>query len=693
MGFVTGQVVTIRHTLGLVIERRVPRWAVQLFPLVLLFVFVFAVGLRGLDFPRHPDEPANLQSVQLAFRTKLLLPDNYIYPTMFHWLQVGSALPEVVFTATEFRAEKGLWSALVDTVEGVHDDTLLARLTDDSFVLRTRLVFFVVSSLAVVWVYLAMLAWQKSAPLALVAAGVFGLSWEVSTHMRWIAPDAVMTQFGALSLLFTVLAIVRPCPERWLNYAALAAGLTAGTKYPGGLVLIGVWAAAWIARERSLSRPAMLGHFLRRLVRLGAIFGLTFLFVTPGVILQPAMFIGDLRTLFEHYGEGHRGYSVNAGLDHLARNIEYLSLILWSRWEGLALAATVLVGLGTWYVLRHDRRLTGPLLLTPLAYLILISFERVFFVRNLLILSPFLAILAAAGLAHLWRQLRPSALRALPAVGLAAFLTANGAEMVRTANTVADFNARGELPALEDLASYIADHADTQFLVSHSIYNNLLALKGSVPENVKTQGVWKTFDRVLWERRTDRLLPIWGYPAPRRGLVTAVFGPEYYNEDYYPGRHGLVYLALEPEVFQEFGYQNGVFGRRFSTIEYPDKNQVAYTRYTSLWVPEYVLRQPAGATISWAPTFFQADRITLRTTVRLERLVASTVTARIVVQEGDVFTTLWEKPVVSEKPEPVQLDLTRYGGIPIRLYFEVRADSPFEFGSPVLWAAPDLEYE
>lgn len=690
MEHAVGAVNEYRHVI-LTIPHRMPRRLQQTVPLLLLLAFALTTGLRGIEYPYHPDEETNLHSVRQAFKTKLLLPDNYIYPSMFHWLQVISALPDVVITGYEHRAEQGFLNALIGTIEGDYDKMLISRLDDDTYVLRTRQIHLFISLFTIVWIYFATLAWRRSIPQAFLAAGLIGLSWEISTHSRWIAPDAVMMQFGALSLLCAVLALTRSNPEQWLNYAALAAALAAGTKYPGGLALIGVWAAAWLRREVGQSKGVLWGRFLKRLARLTAIFGLSFLFVTPGIVLQPAMFVHDIRRLFEHYGEGHRGYTVSAGVEHLARNLDYLALVLWSRWEIPTLGVTCLIVLGAWHVLRREPRFAALLLVVPLVYLLVISNQRVFFVRNLLFLTPFMAVLAAAGASQAWQWLRLPALRALFAAGLIAIGAANAKEMVRTANTIVAYTAQGKLAALKSLAAYVEAHPDTQFLASPTIYNNLAAL-GNVPPNVHTEGKWHSFDYVLWEHRSARLLPTYGYPAPRRGLVTAVFGPEYFNIDFYPSRYGP-YLALTPDVFQDFGYQNGVFGRSFSTIEYPDKNQVSYVRYGSVWVPEWLLRQPAGATVSWAPTFYQADRITLRTGIRLEEPERQGVSARIVVQEGDTFTTLWETPSVSDTSQAIKLDLTRYGGIPIRIFFEVRATVPESANAFVLWNAPDVRYE
>ena len=82
--------------------------------------------------------------------------------------------------------------------------------------------------------YLHMLAWGRPSTEALLGDLVLGLSWALAYHARWIAPDAVMPQFGALTMLSSMLAWWRPDQRIWLPLAAV--GLACGTKYAGGLL-------------------------------------------------------------------------------------------------------------------------------------------------------------------------------------------------------------------------------------------------------------------------------------------------------------------------------------------------------------------------------------------------------------------------------------------------------------------------
>jgi 4-amino-4-deoxy-L-arabinose transferase-like glycosyltransferase len=102
-----------------------------------------------------------------------------------------------------------------------------------AYLLRVRTVFLLITSLSVLWVYLIVLHWRGSWVEALLASAFLALSWEVAYHLRWIAADGILMQFGALTFLFTLRASLKRHGRLWLQLAAAAAGLACGTKYPG----------------------------------------------------------------------------------------------------------------------------------------------------------------------------------------------------------------------------------------------------------------------------------------------------------------------------------------------------------------------------------------------------------------------------------------------------------------------------
>ena len=221
-----------------------------LIPISLLLVTQF----RGVDFGQHWDEPIHFNSVQRAVQTGIFLPGWYGFPSVPYWLFVGASLPEFVqayckakpafvkFQSLDHqscinvgRQNVGEWAKYVNEKFGspVHH-------------MRVRKVFICVAALAVLWVYITTIILGYSWKEGLLAACLLAFSWEVAYHSRWIAPDAIMMQFVALTGFCYLCAIVRSAKVVALGGAALFAAVATGTKYTAGLILIPVLISVFI---------------------------------------------------------------------------------------------------------------------------------------------------------------------------------------------------------------------------------------------------------------------------------------------------------------------------------------------------------------------------------------------------------------------------------------------------------------
>lgn len=420
------------------LARRLARLVPAVLPLAILLV----TGLAGLDFGRHWDERLRLNSLRQAVENETLLPDAYNYPSLPFWLGVAALAPEVLGDLpthpTEF-AE--LQRELGPFVMG------------EEFRLRLRGVFLVLSSLMVLWVYLAHLRWRGRAGEALLAATLAGLSFEFAYHARWIAPDMVNNQFAALCLLLCLCAFGSPRPRTWLLGATVVAGLATGTKYTAGMLLVPVLTGlvlAVLAARRARRAPGAQNPFTtattvldpRPWSTLGlalVLFVATFLATTPGALLQPFSFYRDVRFEMWHYGEkGHFGFTIEAGLPHLVAQLRYLAGAALSPIPALSFALFLLVPIGAAALVRESRPLAALILAFPLLFLLYMSGQVVFFVRNPLLVLPFLALLGARGAAALGAVSPWAPLRHLP-LGLAlVLLGVHGGWLAWAAGTIRD---------------------------------------------------------------------------------------------------------------------------------------------------------------------------------------------------------------------------------------------------------------
>ena len=424
---------------------RASRWW-SLLALLPLAWLVFT-GARGLDFGRYWDDPLHQNNLAHAVETERLLPGWYNYPSGTFWLNAAALLPELAerpWNRARVVHERRVGDPLLDgTAEGqqpldLDKAGLLETIRSPEFLVRARSVYLVLTALSVLWVFL-LTQHLLGVGAGLWAAAVMATGFELGYHARWIAPDPVMMQFTAMFLWLAVRGRTR---ERALWPAAVAAGLALGTKYTAGILLLPL---AWVAWGRSGLRGAFEAL---------AVAALTFLVTTPGALVEPQLFVRDVLWEVQHYGIGHYGFSVEPGLMHLSLALEYLGLHLGAGLRPLAAMVTLLAFAGVVQWSRRAPREAALLLIVPLLLLVVLTRQRVLFVRNLLVFLPFLVLFAAEGARGLGRFFRSPL--AVP-IGLAAVLALPGAWLQDQAAKAIETQPSSEA-LLQELVAWAEEH-------------------------------------------------------------------------------------------------------------------------------------------------------------------------------------------------------------------------------------------
>jgi hypothetical protein len=370
-----------------VVPRR--RWWL---PVLLLvpFTFFFWTGNRGIDFGRHWDEPLILANLHGSLKSRLLLPTsvnnydrpglaggNYEYPSVLYWVGIATA----VTSGPELR----------DSLASAAPLTNAELERQKPFILRLRRVCLAISSLTILAVGCLGYALTRRWPAGLLAAALLATSWQFAYHARWIAPDEIMVVWSTVCLALCTTAVHRRS-VRAAVWAAVAAGLSAGTKYPGGLLMIPVVTAGWMARPNGYIRR------IGRIVELALLSVAVFLVTTPGALAQPWNFISWVQFDREHYARiGHFGHDI---LNHTAMAVasgEFIWLKLLSAERPIAIGLSALVLIGATGLCVRSWRLALVLLPFPLIYCACFSQQIVLLVRNLLVIAPIMAALAAVG--------------------------------------------------------------------------------------------------------------------------------------------------------------------------------------------------------------------------------------------------------------------------------------------------------
>lgn len=422
----------------------------------LLFAVTLAVlavlGAMSVNYGAHWDEMNITRSVRRSYETGLFLPHWYNYPSVAYDLSTLAALPRV---ATGGPAALGVTDSVLASPERA------AHASSAAFTLELRAVFFVVTLLTGLAVFLLVARLSGSGWTALFGALALVGSWEFFYQARWIAPDGLVLLFVAFSLWAqhrTMDPGAGRAPGGWLLAAAVFAGLAAGAKYPGTLVWLPLVLAAWWAPARRTS-----GRF-RRVVLALLVATAVFLATTPGLLFEHANFVHDVQHEMEHYRTGHGGHTVGAGWDAFAKLATYLGLVFFSENRVLAVVGTLFTIAGVVDLARTGGRRAVWLLSFPVVAIAYFSGQRVMIVRNDLFLGASLATLAALGARTLWRAAGERRLARAAIIGAAVLLV--GFDLGFAVHSAVSL-ARPEPPSRPAaLAARLASASGTRFALS-----------------------------------------------------------------------------------------------------------------------------------------------------------------------------------------------------------------------------------
>ena len=498
-------------------QEKTPRQGHIFAALALLIILGMALftAIRGVNYGDHVDEPRLINSVADSAKTGLLLPTWYNYPSMSYNLEmIGFAPYAANYILHHLDKYRGLSTNDLVTIAG--KDLSGVALSLD-FKLYTRTIFIAVSFLSILWVYILVYRWRRSYLEALLAAALLSGSWELNYHTRYIAPDAVMMAFGILAVMLVIFAQTShdaSWAQRYTRLAAIVAGLTCGTKYQGGLFLIPIFLSLIVSIKPFSIRKLPLREFFISVV----LFTATFLFTTPGALLQPVEFFRDVLFEMGHYASGHGVQSVTPGVTHLHLILGYLGLVALSKYTAIAILCTVFVAIGAIAIMRDDWRIGIVFVAFPVLYILYMSRQSVMFVRNYLVVFPFLAILAARGVFFLTAAVqarvkmlnRPTFRYALPVL-FAVLWIINTLWLVKAADNIVN---PVQVNQIEQAALYIDQRPSTQFFITARVAADLTAFDGKTRPNVSRtfqdgqQVMFYAGELAAVFAKTDQFLPI-----------------------------------------------------------------------------------------------------------------------------------------------------------------------------------------
>ncbi|MDI6892275.1 MAG: glycosyltransferase family 39 protein [Actinomycetota bacterium] len=334
-------------------------------PLSPLVILAIALGVRvygirfGLPHIYHPDEAAIVGPVHLIVQTGDFNPHWFNWPSLYIYIQVFVYVARFLFGVS-----KGSYASLADV-------------TLPGFYFWGRLVTALLGTFTVYVVYLIGRK-MFDRETGLLAALFLALYFLHVKDSHYLTVDVPATFFVALSFFFSYLVLEKNETKHYI-LAGLIAGLAAATKYNAILVVIPL-ALAYVFRSL---RDGVFGGK----VWLGFFFAaLGFFIGCPYSVLDLPTFLDGVAFDIYHYRMGHEGFEGS-------NNWLFYSRYLFREGVGPTLFPLTCGGVLLSFAKRREK--DWLLLSFPLIYFVLLSTQKVNFVRNLLPILPFLAIFGA----------------------------------------------------------------------------------------------------------------------------------------------------------------------------------------------------------------------------------------------------------------------------------------------------------
>ncbi|MHB1161511.1 MAG: glycosyltransferase [Chloroflexota bacterium] len=258
-------------------------------------------------------------------------------------------------------------------------------------------------TLTVLVVYLTARELKRGRGFSLSSAALLAVSLLHVRNSHYGTDDILATLFLAASFLFAARTYGRGRPCDYL-VAGLLGGLGVSTKYNAGIFVVAI-VAAQLIRTLKVRDGSPWRHLL--LPMSGLVSLVAFVAGTPYALLDYRSFLAGFMAQL--------GYSANPWYGQGAENsaIAFLESLA----QGFGVVPLVLAAAGALLGMRRHPWETVLLLSTPLAYLLFMSGQRLFFARFAIPLLPYLALLAGYGIVSLGRgRGRLAGDRAVPAL-------------------------------------------------------------------------------------------------------------------------------------------------------------------------------------------------------------------------------------------------------------------------------------
>jgi 4-amino-4-deoxy-L-arabinose transferase-like glycosyltransferase len=315
------------------------------------------------------------------------------------------------------------------------------------------------------------------------------LAWLVTGLILALSPALVSssTIIGVESplaalVMLTVLTALRAENEHNIHggtilLTGLLAGLAVSTKYNIAPIVFVPLLLALMGSYVSTSRVAV--------ALISPVVG--FLAGSPFILTSLPLFLDHLAYEIWHYGiAGHEGHTGEPGL---SQAIFYFT---WFKDDALGVLALAFAILGIFFLVAKNRRQAALLLVFPVLYFLLMITQRANFTRNMLVIIPFVAILAGFGIAAITRFWNNKFSKVLMAIAILAIVYLPASWTLQYQNKISEqTESRRQLG--EQLPTIINDgeaaiDGELQMPTSQLSRSTIVAIHASSPQELFNSG-------------------------------------------------------------------------------------------------------------------------------------------------------------------------------------------------------------
>ncbi len=350
--------------------------------ILLCFILTIALLVRiwgvnhDLPYIYHGDEPIYLKISQNMFKTGDLNPHFFKYPSLFIYVNSAAYIPYYLLGKLQ-----GIFETRQDILLPISLMTGVAKAPMPSTVLLGRMTSVLFGVGAVWMIFFLGKQLTGKVLVGLLASLMLALSTTNVIESRTVTPNIYVVFFATAALLAIILVYQQGKTWHYL-IAGVCIGLTASSKYNGGLIILPLFLAHFFRHGKIELKERNLHHAL-------LLAGLGFFATTPFAILDFKLFIRDFVAEGRHYSRGHAGMEGNT-----------LQWYLGYMWQ----TAGIIYILATLEVLRGFYSRSKEIIILSVFPIIYFLFINSFVVRNdrtFLPLTPFLFVLAASFIAYL----------------------------------------------------------------------------------------------------------------------------------------------------------------------------------------------------------------------------------------------------------------------------------------------------